>query len=757
MRPSHVGTLSPKTVSRAPPRLLSDQYINVFFQEWSPLFPILDHASFLKTYQDFLADPESPQWQNRKHDIAQLYLVFDVASVSLRASTKLNGTSYEQEWRRAMQAMSSAPSLMTLKCHILAQLLYLLKDEQKYFLRHRASGVTMCHQLSLHLSQDARTLPYAEKESRKVVFWSQYILDRFGASASDVPVLLRESDISLEMPENNVEEVGSSPVQGNQTKGESKVSNFLALIQITRILSKVLDQLHPASTKFNLSINNVSALTEEVDKWVSSLPSHLKVKFAADKPSTGIVSDRSPLLSLAELYIRMLINRPLVCFGSGSTASTAVLTSANIAKQIAQLCDLLDERNMNYTFPLNKTNLLLTAGFALLWQAIELSPESKLVKDNQKSLALITRMLYRESEVVATEFAKVMGSIVGIPPNTALTPANNLDGVNTSAKSMQAPSPSQKSTRKHLQAIAARFSVSSFGNRPKAHDVQPQRAISTSIDQQPQFNPDQFNHEQINSDRASISSEPAFPALTPTTSRDSNRSGRQVNLDFFPLGNDSAATLPNLPLKDPSNTATWEQLLASIDSGDLNIFNGIYGGMPSSEAFSLQSMDGPVNVSDVDPCALSGASAASAPDFVDPHAQGLLDLNNSTWPNESWPAALTTNNSVVDLNDIHQAVQQQQQRQAQSHHIPQSVTSYVSEEDSIPSSGGDDFTSLAGSFSNGSVYNGSSRRTGTSVSSVGSSHKPQQSDLCPQHFDNSVGEESAYGAIVIPNEYGIGF
>ena len=88
VRPSSPGNSSPKTVSRAPPRLLSDQYINIFLQEWATLFPILNRSAFLKTYQEFLAEPESPQWQNRKHDVAQLFLVFDIASSSAKVSSR---------------------------------------------------------------------------------------------------------------------------------------------------------------------------------------------------------------------------------------------------------------------------------------------------------------------------------------------------------------------------------------------------------------------------------------------------------------------------------------------------------------------------------------------------------------------------------------------------------------------------------------------------------------------------------------------
>ncbi|MCJ1431209.1 Transcriptional activator protein acu-15, partial [Xylographa pallens] len=64
---------------KVPPRLLSDQMINVFFQEWAPLFPVLHRPTFLKLYADYVANPTSIKDQ---HSIAQLHLVFGIAALS---------------------------------------------------------------------------------------------------------------------------------------------------------------------------------------------------------------------------------------------------------------------------------------------------------------------------------------------------------------------------------------------------------------------------------------------------------------------------------------------------------------------------------------------------------------------------------------------------------------------------------------------------------------------------------------------------
>ena len=65
--------------SRPPSRLASDQFVNVFFQEWAPLFPILHRPTFLSLYEQFLSAPEVVTDQK---SIAQLYLVFGLAALS---------------------------------------------------------------------------------------------------------------------------------------------------------------------------------------------------------------------------------------------------------------------------------------------------------------------------------------------------------------------------------------------------------------------------------------------------------------------------------------------------------------------------------------------------------------------------------------------------------------------------------------------------------------------------------------------------
>lgn len=77
---SSAGTASAKSDDmKAPPRLVSDQMVNIFFQEWAPLFPVLHRPTFLNLYTEYIADPEH---MGNKHAVAQLNLVFGIAALS---------------------------------------------------------------------------------------------------------------------------------------------------------------------------------------------------------------------------------------------------------------------------------------------------------------------------------------------------------------------------------------------------------------------------------------------------------------------------------------------------------------------------------------------------------------------------------------------------------------------------------------------------------------------------------------------------
>lgn len=119
----------------------------------------------------------------------------------------------------------------------------------------------------------------------------------FTAAQLGLPRALRDDDVHCEYPidtdDEYITEKGFLPtLPGEYTK----VSSALALFKASRVLAKVLAELYPASTSYEISFRTVSALSDELDEWSKNIPTHLNMQFIQDKPSTNIISSRSPLV-----------------------------------------------------------------------------------------------------------------------------------------------------------------------------------------------------------------------------------------------------------------------------------------------------------------------------------------------------------------------------------------------------------------------------------------------------------------------------
>ncbi len=260
---------------------------------------------------------------------------------------------------------------------------------------------------------------------------------------------------------------------------------------------------------------------------------------------------------------------------------------------------------MNYTFPFNRKELLLTAAFSILWQSTDLDEESKLVKDNQKSLTLALGMLARENQTVATEFQRTVTAFVHLDGRRLLSP-KNIEIETPAAKlinSMPAPqvqSNKSKSTRKHLQAIASRFS--SFNNKASRPE-EPRRATvpQTNAGHSQSLSPQRRADSTIS--LSSTRSAPLYPMSTPTPGACLNQTTMNqirtpiINLDYYPFGEDpndtqtsasSSTMLPPRKLVQQQMSPTianssWDNLLslnASMSNPTVNNFdhsNMLYG------------------------------------------------------------------------------------------------------------------------------------------------------------------------------------
>ena len=85
----------------------------------------------------------------------------------------------EDNWAPTLELLSGDISISTLQCFVLAQIYCMTKGDYPSLLRYRSLSVGICHQLRLHQSQKRFSANPLLAETRKKVFWCQYVLDRF--------------------------------------------------------------------------------------------------------------------------------------------------------------------------------------------------------------------------------------------------------------------------------------------------------------------------------------------------------------------------------------------------------------------------------------------------------------------------------------------------------------------------------------------------------------------------------------------------
>lgn len=249
---------------------------------------------------------------------------------------------------------------------------------------------------------------------------------------------------------------------------------------------------------------------------------------------------------------------------------------------------------MNYTFPLNKTDLLLDATFSIMWQSLDLDDDSKLGKDNQKSLTLLLTILGTENAHAAAELSKIARQFIPLDAR----PRSSSKGSETEATSSKASpnttSPAElksKSARKQIQAIASRWS--SFNNKGKPEDGARRATV-------PQTNIQGRSPAARAGSTVSVSSTRSAPVVSNHTSNPAAAPVQTVNppsinLDYLPLGDfvdsptrtSSSTMLPPRKQQTPTiANASWEQLLNNFDGSQA----ALYTEMPDNGSSLYQSI-----------------------------------------------------------------------------------------------------------------------------------------------------------------------
>ena len=290
---------------------------------------------------------------------------------------------------------------------------------------------------------------------------------------------------------------------------------------------------------------------------------------------------------------------------------------------------------MSFSFCLNKPDTLILCGMALLYQTLDLKQDSKVLKDNEKLVNAVIKLVDRAKAPGSYDFKRVAGLLIAVeepsPPQSLPTPPRQSPDTCMAAPPARRTSPpttmSGTAHRMHpalgLHAGASASETDLLRQQEKLRRMtMPQPPQLAPPPPPPPPPPQQQQQQQQNAvDQYRARSRQSFDGLlrhdVPIGRRDHRLSLSQAQAAqaamiarVSPGGGLSTAAKPNLdylslsttPQSQPSSpvqgrgqhvssqlcsqlqkasstsTAEWEALLGSMDGGPLSVYDTMYGG-----------------------------------------------------------------------------------------------------------------------------------------------------------------------------------
>lgn len=377
------------------------------------------------------------------------------------------------------------------------------------------------------------------------------------------------------------------------------------------------------------------------------------------------------LQALAYYYTRTLIFRPAVTSSLGPKAASAMIAVGESSKHIIQIIQLLEERNMSFAFCLNRADTLVLCGMVLLYQTMDLKHDSKLLKDDEKLINAVIKAVEKAKAPGCYDFKRVAGMLVTVDepaPQSLPTPPRQSPDTCLTAPPTHRTSPttahkahptlgrhlaaSMSETDLLLQQEKLRRMTMPHTHQQTRADQLPARSRGSFDSPRPTVPLSQRDH------RLSLSqAHAAQAAMLARLSTSPNTNPKQAAMEYLHLDSPSSPIHPrgsphhnhhphphqssthaqqahlyaHLQKGASASTAEWEALLGSIDSGQLNVYDAIYGGPGLALAEQTQTAT-PVSSH---AAAAAAVAAAWSPDSWDLTGFNLGDFGSGTGSGQS--------------------------------------------------------------------------------------------------------------------------
>ncbi|KAI8379141.1 fungal-specific transcription factor domain-containing protein [Radiomyces spectabilis] len=397
-----------------PPQDLSAHLLDLYFDHFYPLLPLLHKKSFL----------ESLKSKDHPPPLLLLNAIYAVASrispdVRVRAKPDLPDSAGDIFFERARILLDFEWDDFRLST---VQSLLLMSSHQNGALKNIRgwlySGLAfrMSQNLGLNRNCDSWHLSETEKEERKRVFYCCFVVDRLTCAMHGRAPMIDERDYDTPYPmQNDEDDLDRSP---------RIMDNFHQLIKLCEILGEVLCNLYTVKSRKRLSImatpdSVISKLDKMLNNWMAKLPQSVQYR----PPNTRMAEHApAPTLELCQLHMLfyttvILLHRPFIPGPTQTTAlsafpSAAICTFA--ANKILDIVQLLMEENRLKNVNNYALYFMFTAGIIFINDAA--STDSMFAFEAKISINKIIRAMdtVEATWITSARHCNILGELAGL-------------------------------------------------------------------------------------------------------------------------------------------------------------------------------------------------------------------------------------------------------------------------------------------------------------------------------------------------------
>ncbi|KAK0466120.1 fungal-specific transcription factor domain-containing protein [Desarmillaria tabescens] len=365
---------------RFPPGDLIPTLIDSYFTYFNTFLPILHRPTFDKFLREEL--------HYRNHRFGGVVLTVCALGSKYvddpRVLMEDEQSKWSNGWKWVAQVTSRSrafPSLDppnlydTQVCCLLAEF-YLTSSAPQQSWIIVGAGLRIAQDAGAHRKTTTHNSPVkntVEAELWKRVFWCLVGIDSFLSSALGRACAIYDEDIDIDLPTECDDEYWEHPDPQQAFKQPpekpSNVSCFNCALRLTRLIMicmRTIYSIHKSKVLFVLKKDweqqIVVELDSALDKWVDSIPEHLR--WNPDRADL-LHFHQSATLLLLYYHLQMLIHRPFIKSPSSDFDSPSLSICTNAAHSCSHIAELQIQRKNNY-LPSVISELSFNAAIVLL-------------------------------------------------------------------------------------------------------------------------------------------------------------------------------------------------------------------------------------------------------------------------------------------------------------------------------------------------------------------------------------------------------